>query len=88
MTAYLIKAVYATFAEYEACGFTPFAQRWMAHDWLRGQKVTVDAQQVHVTGIAAGIDEDGALLIDSEDGERQRVTSGSIIAATKFNDRT
>lgn len=86
MTAHLIDGTYATFAEYEACGFAPFLRRWLTHDWLQGQYVTVDAQHRHVAGVAAGIDEGGALLLDPDNDERQRVTSGSVVAATKFSD--
>jgi len=86
IAAHLINASYATFAEYEACGFTPFLNRWLTHDWLQGQNVTVVAQQQHVTGIAAGIDEEGALLLDPDDNERQRITSGSVVATTRVQD--
>lgn len=82
MTAHLIDAAYSTFAEYEVSGFAPFSRRWPACDWLRGQAVTVDAQQRHLSGVADGIDEEGALLLDVGKGERLRVTSGSVVAAT------
>lgn len=86
ITAHLIKAIYATFAEYEACGFAPFARRWLSYDWLQGQAVTIDAGRRQVAGVAAGIDEDGALLLDREAGERLRVTSGSVAAVMQAGD--
>lgn len=83
ITAHLVNAIYATFAEYEACGFAPFFRRWSTHDWLQGQQITVDTQRRHVTGVAAGIDEDGALLLDPDNEARQRITSGSVVAAKR-----
>ena len=78
LTAQLINEIHATFAEYDACGFTSFYRRWPAHDWLRGKQVTVDTQRQKVAGVAAGIAEDGALLIDTA-GTVHRVTSGSVL---------
>lgn len=86
MTAHLINSTYSTFAEYEACGFAPFLRRWLTHDWLQGQDVTVDMKNRHLSGIAAGIDEEGALLLDPEEGETLHVTSGSVVAATRVGD--
>jgi BirA family biotin operon repressor/biotin-[acetyl-CoA-carboxylase] ligase len=86
IAAHLINSTYSTFAEYEACGFAPFFSRWRVHDWLQGRNVTVDVQQRYLSGVAAGIDNDGALLLDPDDGERLRVVSGSVVAATRVGD--
>ena len=83
MTAHIVNATVSTLAEYEDSGFAPFFRRWPACDWLQGQDITVDVQQRHLSGLAAGIDEEGALLLDSRTGERLRVTSGSVVAANR-----
>ena len=80
LTAQLMNEIYAAFAEYEACGFAPFYRHWPAHDWLRGQQVTVETQRQKFSGVAAGIDEEGALLIETGDA-MHRVTSGSVVSA-------
>jgi len=80
LTAQLMNEIVAAFAEYEAVGFAPFYRRWPAHDWLRGKQVTIETQRRKVSGMAAGIDEDGALLVESADG-MHRVTSGSVVSA-------
>ena len=85
LTAQLMNEIYATFAEYEACGFASFYRRWPAHDWLRGKQVTVEGQRQKVSGVAAGIAEDGALLIDMA-GVIHRVTSGSVVLAKPAGD--
>lgn len=83
MTAHLIDSTCSTVAEYDARGFAPFFRDWLTHDWLQGQNVTVDVKNQKVSGLAAGIDEDGALLLDPDNGERLSVTSGSVVAATR-----
>lgn len=83
MTAQLINSTFSTVVEYEARGFAPFHRRWSAHDWLKGQNVTVDVKNQKVSGRAAGIDENGALLLDLDKGERLSITSGSVVAATR-----
>ena len=85
LTAQLMNEIYATFAEYEACGFASFYRRWPARDWLRGKQVTVETQRQKVSGVAAGIAEDGALLIETA-GEMHRVTSGSVVLAVPAGD--
>ena len=69
--------VMCKFAEH---GFAAFAQEWAEHDWLRDRQVTVNLPDRQISGNAAGVDSDGALLIDTGK-EKIRVVSGSIILA-------
>lgn len=59
-------------------GFERFADRWPAIDWLLGKDIVVDDERHKIAGMAAGVDKDGALLVQTSDGERRRVISGSI----------
>lgn len=77
----LVKTLLASLTEYEKAGFMPLAARWSDYDWLRGRKVDLDTACGQVSGIAAGIAEDGALLIDTGTAGLQRVISGSILSA-------
>lgn len=81
LAARLIDGLAATFLEFEAGGFGSFASRWSGRDWLLGREVTVDTPQRQVTGIGAGIADDGALLVDTGDGPCSRITSGSVVMA-------
>jgi BirA family biotin operon repressor/biotin-[acetyl-CoA-carboxylase] ligase len=76
----IIECVYSTCVRFEALGFEGFAEDWRRHDWLMGREVTVDMPGKQTTGIAAGVDADGALIIDTKAG-KTRVISGSIIMA-------
>lgn len=81
LAARLVDVLCATFVDYGVSGFTPYLERWSARDWLLGRAVTVDATGPETTGIGAGIDADGALLLDTAAGI-VRVNSGSVTAAT------
>jgi biotin-(acetyl-CoA carboxylase) ligase len=51
---------------------------------MRGRRVRVldaIAGSEAVTGVAAGIDDDGALWIERDDGVRQRVVAGDVTLA-------
>ncbi|MDP1969060.1 MAG: biotin--[acetyl-CoA-carboxylase] ligase [Burkholderiaceae bacterium] len=55
--------------DFERLGFAAFLPRFAARDLLRGRTVTV-SQGIHGTlqGLAAGVAEDGALLVHTPDG--------------------
>jgi BirA family biotin operon repressor/biotin-[acetyl-CoA-carboxylase] ligase len=58
-------------------GFAPFEPRWRALDLLRNRAVTLALPEGEVGGIARGVDESGALLVDAGDA-RRRVLSGEV----------
>lgn len=76
----IIDVLCETFSNYAVSGFTPYLDRWSARDWLLGRAVTVDAPGPQASGIGAGIDADGALLLDTAAGI-VRVSSGSVVPA-------
>lgn len=81
LTARLVSGLGETFIHFERDGFPPFHRRWPEHDWLLGRAVSANAATHPVAGFAAGIAEDGALLIDTVTDGRQRITSGSVMLA-------
>jgi BirA family biotin operon repressor/biotin-[acetyl-CoA-carboxylase] ligase len=56
-------ALVAALERFDADGFAAFAERFAARDLLHGRAVAVDA--AGVSGVAAGIAADGALLVDT-----------------------
>jgi BirA family biotin operon repressor/biotin-[acetyl-CoA-carboxylase] ligase len=76
----IVNKLYMAFSEFGNSGFAGFANEWQEYDWLRGKEITVDMSARQMTGIAAGVDDDGALLVDSKGG-RERVISGSVVLA-------
>jgi BirA family biotin operon repressor/biotin-[acetyl-CoA-carboxylase] ligase len=78
LAATVIEHLYGSMARFAAQGFD--SGEWQQHDWLLDREVTVDMAEKQITGTASGVDEDGALLINTKTG-RQRVISGSIVMA-------
>lgn len=81
IAARLIDGLCGVFVAYESRGFGPYASRWSERDWLRGRELTIDTPRQPVRGVAAGIAEDGALLVEVDDGSTHRVTSGTVVLA-------
>lgn len=81
LAARLIEGLCTTFVDYESGGFGRFLRKWPARDWLLGRTLTIDTPQHPITGVGAGIADDGALLVDTGSGIISRVTSGSVIMA-------
>ena len=66
------------YGEIEENGFAPLAPRWEAYFGWRGQRVRIELLNQVVFGIAKGIDHDGALLLEDEDGRLKRVIAGNV----------
>jgi BirA family biotin operon repressor/biotin-[acetyl-CoA-carboxylase] ligase len=80
LAARLIDGICETFVTYETSGFEAFAARWPRRDWLLGRGLTISLAQEQLTGVGAGVAEDGALLVDTGSGAFSRVTSGTIVS--------
>jgi BirA family biotin operon repressor/biotin-[acetyl-CoA-carboxylase] ligase len=59
---------------FEARGLAPFVDELRKHDALLGERLTVG----DVSGVGAGIDAAGALLVDTGGGDLVAVTSGTV----------
>ena len=51
---------------------------WATRDAMHGRRVCVSAGSTRRLGIARGIDRSGALLLETADGSRQRITAGEV----------
>jgi BirA family biotin operon repressor/biotin-[acetyl-CoA-carboxylase] ligase len=78
LAARLIDGLADLFASYAESGFAPYSAEWRAADFLNGRRVRLDDSAVAASGIARGIDRDGALLIETAGGARRRVLSGDV----------
>ena len=59
-------------------GFSPFKESWPSADALRDQPVTVQDVNGARRGTARGIDAQGALQLEREDGPRELVVAGDV----------
>jgi BirA family biotin operon repressor/biotin-[acetyl-CoA-carboxylase] ligase len=74
----LLSRLAAVLAEFDDVGFTAFAERWNALQAWRGQPVNIlDHGVVQQQGLAAGVDEQGRLMLDTPAG-RVAVLSGDV----------
>jgi len=71
----ILDEVLSMLAQFEHEGFTAFRDDWSALDALRGRPARVVLADAAISGIARGVDQEGALLLDT--GDRvQRFVSG------------
>ena len=68
LQAALLNALLPVLAEFQAEGFSAFRQRWIKCDAFAGQSVVMMAGDNKVAGRAAGVDERGALLLETAAG--------------------
>ncbi len=78
LMAALLSRLAAVLAEFDDTGFAPFAERWDAlHAWRGKEVVLLDNGAVVQQGRAAGVDDMGRLLLDTEAG-RVEILSGDV----------
>ncbi len=74
----LITALTECFSDYEREGLPRFVNRWRSRDWLLGAEVAVRSEDGEIAGIGAGIADDGALLVDTDNGQH-RIIAGDVL---------
>ena len=57
-------------------GWAPYRQHLAEHDWLRGRRVRLESGGRELAGTAAGLDEDGALCLETAGGDTVRLLAG------------
>lgn len=68
LAAALIRALWDATETYSREGLGPFRSRWAAFDRLQGTPVLLSSPGSILSGIHRGIDDDGALLLETEAG--------------------
>jgi BirA family biotin operon repressor/biotin-[acetyl-CoA-carboxylase] ligase len=81
LSARLVQHLFDTLSEFEEGGFPPFAADYERLDWLHGREIRVSSGGEIFTGVAAGVEADGSLIVDTDCGSR-RVISGSVQLAS------
>lgn len=75
--AALLKHTTQAVKTFEQSGFDAFSADWSALDLTRDREVTVQGQQSSYNGIARGVDEQGALVVEAM-GQLQTIHSGEV----------
>ena len=63
-----------------------FHQEWASHMATLGERVEVASGSEHWTGMAVGVDPDGALLLRMDDGTTRRILAGDVTLRSPGND--
>ena len=77
LAAAIVGALADVFPRFGAGGFSAFAPDWQRRDWLMGREIVADLPDGRVAGTAAGVDSEGALIVNAPAGPI-RVVAGSI----------
>jgi BirA family biotin operon repressor/biotin-[acetyl-CoA-carboxylase] ligase len=77
LAAGLLDQLLPAIAEFEAAGLQPFLEEWRRYDIVAGQQIDLQLPNETVSGKACGIDDGGALLVDTVNG-RRRFASGEV----------
>jgi BirA family biotin operon repressor/biotin-[acetyl-CoA-carboxylase] ligase len=77
LAASLLAQLLPAIAAFEAAGLQPFLEEWCRHDIVAGCQIDVHLPNETVSGTACGIDDGGALLVDTVNG-RRRFASGEV----------
>ena len=77
LAAALLEHLLPAVAEFETSGLQPFQEEWRRYDVIAGCEVDLHLPGGTISGTACGIDEGGALLVDTLQG-RRRFASGEV----------
>jgi BirA family biotin operon repressor/biotin-[acetyl-CoA-carboxylase] ligase len=77
LAAAIANELFGVLVEFQSSGFRTFVDEWRALDAMRGKAVSLRIGDREQSGISAGIDDAGALLLD-DGGNLQAVVSGEV----------
>ena len=77
LAAALVESLVQAMGEFAEAGFAAFSADWQALDLVAGRAVALHSHEQTVTGVAAGVDEQGALLLKTPQGLK-RFVSGDL----------
>ncbi|RUO78198.1 bifunctional biotin--[acetyl-CoA-carboxylase] synthetase/biotin operon repressor [Idiomarina tyrosinivorans] len=77
LAADLLSAIYAALQQYQEQGLAPLLGEWLEWDRYANQPVKLIMGNREVTGIARGIDENGALILEQQ-GKHTRYFAGEL----------
>jgi BirA family transcriptional regulator, biotin operon repressor / biotin---[acetyl-CoA-carboxylase] ligase len=82
LAAAVITELVEVLDDYARRGLAPYRAALSDADWLHERRVIVVDGTRRISGYAAGIDSDGALIVDEPDGSRRRVLAGDVSVRT------
>ena len=77
LAARFIEALWQLLRRYPDRGFSSYRSEYAEADFLRGRSISIEGANRSMSGLAAGVDNAGMLLVD-RGGEIERVTAGEV----------
>lgn len=65
LAAWLLNDLFESIGEFEKFGFEAFRPAWVERDVLRDNRILLDLDDRQLSGVAAGVDGDGGLLLET-----------------------
>jgi BirA family biotin operon repressor/biotin-[acetyl-CoA-carboxylase] ligase len=78
LLADLLSCFERLYLQFQAHGLEPFVDRWRQLSAVLGQVVSIQIGQRYFRGLAVDIDDQGALILEGESGDRQRFLAGDV----------
>lgn len=79
MIARLLSHLEGLYETWQQTGITPILERWLHYGRIVGRVVRFADADAMRTGVVTGLDEDGALLVDTGAAAPQRIYSGEVV---------
>ena len=76
--ACLIEGLLASLEQFATAGLDPIRAEWERRDLLKGKRISVDQGGQSLTGMADGIDAEGALRVVTAGGGRSTIHAGEV----------
>jgi BirA family biotin operon repressor/biotin-[acetyl-CoA-carboxylase] ligase len=77
LASIVLDHTFAAIEEFERSGLQPFLEEWNRHDVIQDRQISLQLPNEVIHGCARGVDSGGALLVDTESGQR-RFASGEV----------
>ena len=78
LLAHLLREMHALFQTYAAAGFPALRGAWQQRNAFADLPVRIIGEQKEIAGTCIGVDDDGALLVRTDDAGTVRVLSGEV----------
>jgi BirA family biotin operon repressor/biotin-[acetyl-CoA-carboxylase] ligase len=77
IAASLLDCSFSALADFERSGLEPFLDEWRRYDMIHGREVSLQLPNESIRGRACGVDDGGALLLETASG-RRRFAAGEV----------
>jgi BirA family biotin operon repressor/biotin-[acetyl-CoA-carboxylase] ligase len=77
-TQKLLQELDTLYGAYLSSGFGPVREEWLERSHMQGQRVSVTNHGQVTTGLVAGIEDNGALLLRLDTGSIEKIYSGDV----------